>query len=745
MFQHAIGGAAGGSEGGLVGTAGNAVSHLTAANFTGPAAKTYGTSSATGGAGGDGSGISHGGNGGTADGSIDLSDSGDPLDDTEVYPTLVAQGGRGGHALGSGNAGNGASATLMNQTHGTATKRLSLTQTAFAGNGGNSNSGTAGAGGAADSRLQEFMSTADSLSVASSAGGGTGGNKSAASGTAGAGGHSIAEAVSQSSVGDSSATSTANAGEGGHGMGGANGGAGGNATSTASAITSAARSVSGTSYANGGHGGSVDSASATGGSGGYAESVVFGSNNGGPSTAINSVAEGGDGGGSNYGSGGAGNGGAGGYAVAVAHNSGAISTTSFSASATASGGMGGSGGNFQNTSNGNGGAGGNADALVNAINYGTGPSTFQSFAVGGHGGGANGMGFTVGAGGDAVATSVGTGGGSVSVSADAFGGVPQGFTPHGSAIARAEGTGPSGSTVTSAHSGGGATVDVWANTSAPIASTSIGEGRAAASEAFPNVSLADGLQAASYVVGMPLAGDVTAKVAGNPHATQMVGGGANVLGLMLLGGAYSDSGSGASKTYVSSATFKVNLTQISSFQDLQLAALDASMDGDGFDSLQLEVVREGTTVLNETYSDAATTVDIFNDFVFNLDDIETGIMDNMLDVTVKLSLTTDDLDAGFNSLFILANSPLAALDGDFNNDGKVDAADYVVWRKGLGTTYTQSDFYLWRSQFGEMIPGAGGGTGGSSTAVPEPATVAILISFCGIASSIRRRFRQACG
>jgi hypothetical protein len=305
--------------------------------------------------------------------------------------------------------------------------------------------------------------------------------------------------------------------------------------------------------------------------------------------------------------------------------------------------------------------------------------------------------------------------------------------------------GTSGTATATANSSGLATVNVSTATVAPAASNTFGESRAAVNRAFPSASLADGLQSAAFAVGMPLTSDVTAAVAGNPHATAMVGGGANVLGLMLLGGAYSENGSGASKTYVSSTTFKIDLTQISTFHDLQLAALDPSLDGDGFDSLQLEVIREGSTVLNETYSDAATTVNIFSDFVFNLDDIETGIMDNMLDVTVKLSLTTDDLDAGFSSLFILANSPLAALDGDFNNDGKVDAADYVVWRKGLGTTYTQSDFYLWRSQFGEMIPGAGGGAGGSSTAVPEPATVAILITFCGLASPIRRRFRQACG
>jgi hypothetical protein len=41
------------------------------------------------------------------------------------------------------------------------------------------------------------------------------------------------------------------------------------------------------------------------------------------------------------------------------------------------------------------------------------------------------------------------------------------------------------------------------------------------------------------------------------------------------------------------------------------------------------------------------------------------------------------------------------LPGDFNHDGTVDAADYVVWRNGLGTTYTQNDYNVWRANFGQ--------------------------------------------
>jgi hypothetical protein len=86
-----------------------------------------------------------------------------------------------------------------------------------------------------------------------------------------------------------------------------------------------------------------------------------------------------------------------------------------------------------------------------------------------------------------------------------------------------------------------------------------------------------------------------------------------------------------------------------------------------------------------------------------------------------------------------------ALTGDYNGNGVVDAADYVVWRKTLGQTgaglaadgdgdmqVDDDDFDVWRANFGQLAPGAGAGAAVVQHAVPEPAawTLALLAMIC---------------
>jgi hypothetical protein len=85
---------------------------------------------------------------------------------------------------------------------------------------------------------------------------------------------------------------------------------------------------------------------------------------------------------------------------------------------------------------------------------------------------------------------------------------------------------------------------------------------------------------------------------------------------------------------------------------------------------------------------------------------------------------------------------LPELTGDLNNDSTVDAADYIVWRNGLGTTYTQADYAMWRANFGATA--AGSEAAAKILHAPEPATLALvgLSGFLLSASQRRRHLLQ---
>jgi hypothetical protein len=88
------------------------------------------------------------------------------------------------------------------------------------------------------------------------------------------------------------------------------------------------------------------------------------------------------------------------------------------------------------------------------------------------------------------------------------------------------------------------------------------------------------------------------------------------------------------------------------------------------------------------------------------------------------------------------NPPM--LTGDFNNNGVVDAADYVLWRNGgpLMNDPTAGvqpeDYHVWRANFGKT--GAGGAATLAAT-VPEPASCALavwMLTAACVASRSRR-------
>jgi hypothetical protein len=79
---------------------------------------------------------------------------------------------------------------------------------------------------------------------------------------------------------------------------------------------------------------------------------------------------------------------------------------------------------------------------------------------------------------------------------------------------------------------------------------------------------------------------------------------------------------------------------------------------------------------------------------------------------------------------VFVSNKVATVPGDFNFDGTVDAADYVVWRKGLGTLYSPTHYNIWRANFGASLgPGSGAALPSAqplSAAVPEPTALALV-------------------
>jgi hypothetical protein len=103
-------------------------------------------------------------------------------------------------------------------------------------------------------------------------------------------------------------------------------------------------------------------------------------------------------------------------------------------------------------------------------------------------------------------------------------------------------------------------------------------------------------------------------------------------------------------------------------------------------------------------------------------DGNSGHTDNQL--MVDLNLINGD------QFVTVAAPPLG--DGDHNDDGTVDAADYVAWRKTDAGNQLGYDAFF--QQFGQTGVGSGGAAG-----VPEPASVALVAIGMLAAVGIGRR------
>jgi hypothetical protein len=143
-----------------------------------------------------------------------------------------------------------------------------------------------------------------------------------------------------------------------------------------------------------------------------------------------------------------------------------------------------------------------------------------------------------------------------------------------------------------------------------------------------------------------------------------------------------------------------------------------------------------TTELNFTISGTSADFSIFESSLAIADTIRSFDLTFMTGGAIGAtgSLYIDDISAAISTVASL-------LVGDYNNNGVVDAADYVVWRKYEGTnnplpndmiggTIGTAHYAQWRSHFGQT-PGSS-----VSATVPEPVASMLLLMLVGM--SLRR-------
>ena len=199
---------------------------------------------------------------------------------------------------------------------------------------------------------------------------------------------------------------------------------------------------------------------------------------------------------------------------------------------------------------------------------------------------------------------------------------------------------------------------------------------------------------------------------------------------------------------IESPTSDLNFAGWDSLSDQGISAVDGTdpgtTPGDGIGETWDEAGGSDDGVLAESFLLGSTTM-------ASMDSIDLG---SAFQVGGDHSLLTFQYrDSGTGAIvtgdveFLMA----PGVNGDYNDDGKVDAADYVVWRKYQGTTTTLPNdphggtigslqFNTWRANFGNMAPGSGGGSGANGS-VPEPGS-AWLIAFALFAMAATRSRRR---
>jgi hypothetical protein len=145
----------------------------------------------------------------------------------------------------------------------------------------------------------------------------------------------------------------------------------------------------------------------------------------------------------------------------------------------------------------------------------------------------------------------------------------------------------------------------------------------------------------------------------------------------------------------------------------------------------LEVLNAGSGLLGEFNALSATS--LAPGVSLSLGNAYEGDMTGMRDLTFEF-LLSGEADGRIGTVIYEALS--TRLDGDFNNNGVVDAADYVVWRETDGSP---EGYNRWRANFGAVLPAAGQGARlAANSSVPEPSAWLLAAVAAGLLGLNRR-------
>jgi hypothetical protein len=123
--------------------------------------------------------------------------------------------------------------------------------------------------------------------------------------------------------------------------------------------------------------------------------------------------------------------------------------------------------------------------------------------------------------------------------------------------------------------------------------------------------------------------------------------------------------------------------------------------------------------------------------------IQFGLLNELTNANA-LPLTIQTTDTGSVTV-------ITAIAGDYNHNGKVDAPDYVVWRKTLGSTTDRAadgdqsfavdsnDYGVWKANYGSVGSYGFGASNFGASNVPEPSSMMLLLTFAAVTAALARR------